>query len=225
MYHTIFFDLDGTLTDSKEGIMNCVRYALETLGRPPLEDSVLLKFVGPPLQESFQTHCGLTGETLAEAIRLFRSRYDPKGQYENRAAPGAAEMLARLKARGIPMAVASSKIEPMCRSICQRFGFAPSLAAIVGSPPSGDSEKAAILREAMARLGVDSWDASRCLMVGDRKYDVAGAKACGMDCLGVEFFGYADPGELEEAGAAAVVKTMEDLESFLLERCEPRQRG
>ena len=219
MYHTIFFDLDGTLTDSKEGIMNCARYALEAMGHPPLEESVLLKFAGPPLQDSFQTYCGFTGDTLKEAIRLFRSRYAPKGQYENRAASGAAEMLARLKEKGVPMAVVSSKVEPMCEAICQRFGFAPSLAAIVGSPPSDDSSKAAILREAMARMGVGPEDVSRCLMVGDRKYDVAGAKACGMDCVGVEFFGYADPGELEEAGAVAVFRTMEALEEFLLNNC------
>ena len=221
MYHTIFFDLDGTLTDSKEGIVNCLRRTLETMGRPVPEEAILLKFVGPPLQDSLRTYCGFTEEAQAqEATRIFRSYYTAQGQYENRAMPGMAELLSRLKARGLTMAVASSKVEPMCRSICQRFGFTPSLKAIVGSPPSDDSSKAAILREAMSRLGIAPQDASRCLMVGDRKYDVAGARACGMDCLGVEFFGYADPGELREAGAVAVVDSLEGLEAFLVTNCQ-----
>ena len=216
MYRYIFFDLDGTLTDSKAGILNCARYALETLGKPVPSDETLLKFVGPPLQESFQTYCGFTGDLLREAIDLFRARYAPQGQYENQAAPGMAELLARLKEQGYVMAVASSKVEPMCVSICQRFGFAPSLAAVVGSPPSDDSDKASILRGAMGRLGLTGADIPQCPMVGDRKYDVLGAKALGMDCAGVEFFGYAEPGELEKAGAVTVVQTVEALETFIL---------
>lgn len=216
MYRYIFFDLDGTLTDSKAGILNCARYALETLGKPVPPDEILLKFVGPPLQESFQTYCGFTGGLLREAIDLFRARYAPQGQYENQAAPGMAELLSRLKERGYVMAVASSKVESMCVSICQRFKFTPSLAAVVGSPPSDDSDKASVLRRAMARLELTEADIPQCLMVGDRKYDVLGAKALDMDCAGVEFFGYAEPGELEKAGAVTVVRTVEALEDFIL---------
>lgn len=213
MYSHILFDLDGTLTDSKEGILACVRYALETLGLPVPEEAELLKFIGPPLQESF-TRAGLSQEQTGEAIRLFRSRYIPEGQFQNRPAPGMAELLARLQKRGCALALASSKMEAQCRSICDRFGFTPYLTVIAGSSGRADHSKADVIREALARLGQP--DPRECLMVGDRKYDVEGARACGVDCVGVEFFGYAPPGELEEAGAAAVVKTARELEAFIL---------
>ena len=188
MYQYVFFDLDGTLTDSQEGVLECVRYAIEAMGRPLPEDRNLLKFIGPPLQNSFMQYCGLSREEAQEALRLFREQYVPVGQFKNRPAPGIADMMGRLKARGLTLALASSKAESQCVSICERFGFAPHLAVIAG----------------------------RALMVGDRKYDVEGAGACGMDCAGVEFFGYAPPGELEAAGAVTVVGTVAELEAFIL---------
>lgn len=216
MYHTILFDLDGTLTDSREGILNCLRYALEKLGEPVPEEQTLLRFIGPPLQDSFERFCGFSPEKALEAIRLFRERYAPIGKFENAAAPGLPEVCARLKERGYVLALASSKPEELCVPICERFGYAPSLSAIVGSPPVGDWEKADVIREAFRRLGLTEADRPSVLMVGDRKFDVLGAAACGIDCVGVEFFGYADPGELAEAGAVAVVKTAEELERFIL---------
>lgn len=215
MYSHILFDLDGTLTDSKEGILACVRYALETLELPIPEEAELLKFIGPPLQESF-TRIGLSLEQAGEAIRLFRSRYIPEGQFQNRPAPGMAELMGRLRERGCVLALASSKMEAQCRSICDRFGFTPHLAVIAGSSGRADYSKADVIREALARLGQP--DPRVCLMVGDRKYDVEGARVCGLDCAGVEFFGYAPPGELEAAGAVAVVSTVAELESFILVR-------
>ncbi len=217
MYRTIFFDLDGTLTDSKEGIVNCTRYALEKMGAPVPDEATLLRFIGPPLQESFPEYCGFDKEQTREAIRWFRERYGPTGQFENRPAPGMAQLLERLKDRGRVLALASSKVEPMCQSICDRFGFTPSLDAIVGSPPDGDWSKADVIRAAMDRLGLTVPE--EILMVGDRKFDVLGAGACGIDCVGVTFFGYAAPGELEEAGAVAVVHTVEDLERFIVSLC------
>lgn len=214
MYQYVFFDLDGTLTDSKEGVLECVRYAIEAMGRPVPQGPDLLKFIGPPLQDSFVRYCGLSQEESQEALRLFREQYVPVGQFKNRPAPGIAEMMDRLKARGFTLALASSKAESQCVSICQRFGFAPHLAVIAGSSDSRDQSKAEVIREAMGRLGLT--DPRPCLMVGDRKYDVEGARACGMDCVGVEFFGYAPPGELEAAGAVAVVSTVAELESFIL---------
>lgn len=214
MYQSIFFDLDGTLTDSKEGVLECVQYAIEAMGRPVPEGPELLKFIGPPLQDSFARYCGLTPEEARTALRLFQERYVPVGQFKNRPAPGAAEMMARLRTRGFTLALASSKAESQCVSICDRFGFTPHLAAIVGSGGSQDQSKADVIREAMGRLGLT--DPRACLMVGDRRYDVEGARACGMDCAGVEFFGYAPPGELEAAGAVAVVKTVAELEAFIL---------
>lgn len=219
MYQYVFFDLDGTLTDSKEGVLECVRYAIEGMGRPVPEGD-LLKFIGPPLQDSFMRYCGLSQEESRRALELFRERYVPVGQFKNRPAPGMAEMMGRLKERGLTLALASSKAENQCVPICERFGFSPHLAVIAGSAGQRDQSKAEIIREAMGRLGLT--DPRLCLMVGDRKYDVEGARACGMDCAGVEFFGYALPGELEAAGAAAVVRTAAELEAFILARSQPR---
>jgi len=216
MYRYILFDLDGTLTDSREGIVNCVRATIEGYGDPVPEEAVLLRFIGPPLQDSFIRFCGYSPEKALDAVERFRLRYEPVGQYENRAAPGMAELMGRLREKGRTLALASSKPENLCRSICARFGFAPHLAALVGSPPAGDWEKEDVIREVLRRLGLTAADLSQVLMVGDRKFDVLGARACGVDCAGVEFFGYAPPGELQEAGAVFVAASPEELEDFIL---------
>ena len=216
MYHYIFFDLDGTLTDSKEGILNSLRYAFDKLGEPVPPESTLIKFIGPPLQESFMAYCGYDTETAARGVEVFRERYEPVGQYENQPAPGLRELLARLKERGYTLALASSKPEKLCLSICERFGFTQSLQTIVGSPIGADWQKADVIREVMRRLGLAEADKTSMLMVGDRKYDVLGAAECGLPCVGVEFFGYAAPGELAQAGAAAVVHTAAELETYIL---------
>lgn len=214
MYRYILFDLDGTLTDSREGIVHCVRETILGYGDPVPEEETLLRFIGPPLQDSFIRFCGYSAEKAADAVERFRLIYEPVGQYENRAAPGMEAVMARLKARGRILALASSKPENLCVSICQRFGFTPHLTALVGSPPHGDWEKEDVVRETLRQLGVE--DPAQALMVGDRKFDVQGARACGVDCAGVEFFGYAPPGELQEAGAVTVVGTPEELEEFIL---------
>lgn len=216
MYRYILFDLDGTLTDSREGIVRCVRETIAECGGPQLEEETLSRFIGPPLQDSFIRFCGYSPEQAEEAVERFRLRYEPVGQYENRPAPGMAELMSRLREKGCVLALASSKPENLCVSICARFGFTPHLSALVGSPPDRDWEKEDVVRETMRQLGLTADDASQVLMVGDRKFDVLGAAACGVDCAGVEFFGYAPEGELEEAGAVAVVSTPEELEAFIL---------
>lgn len=219
MYQYILFDLDGTLTDSKEGVLESVQYAITAMGRPLPEPRDMLKFIGPPLQDSFMQYCGFSREEAQEGLRLFRERYVPEGQFKNRPAPGIAEMMGRLRAQGFTLALASSKAESQCLTICELFGFTPHLAVISGSAENRDLSKADVIRSAMDRLGLT--DPRRALMVGDRKYDVEGARTCGIDCVGVEFFGYAPPGELEEAGAVAVVQTPEELEEFILAHGEP----
>lgn len=215
MYKYILFDLDGTLTDSKEGIINCFKYAIEKLGDPVPPEDKLLTFIGPPLKVSFGS-LGYDEEKVQRAIEIYRERYVPIGKYENTPASGAVEMCRRLKDKGYVMALASSKPQQMCIDICDKFGFAPYLDHIVG--PSGDNDwtKADVIREALRLLGISDAQKPEVLMVGDRMYDVLGAKECGLACVGVEFFGYAAPGELEEAGAVAVVDTAEALEQYIM---------
>jgi phosphoglycolate phosphatase len=215
MYCYIFFDLDGTLTDSKEGIFNCIQYSLKKLERPALSEDVMLNFIGPPLQDSFVRYCDMTRKEADEAIALYRERYNPIGKYENEPVAGTVELCRRLKEQGYILALASSKPEVMCVDICRKFGFAEHLEVITGSKPGADWHKADVIRETMRRLGLTEQDQDAILMVGDRKYDVLGAKECGIDCVGVEFLNYAAPGELQDAGAVAVVQTVEQLEHYI----------
>lgn len=216
MYHYIFFDLDGTLTDSKEGIFKSVRYALEKLGRPVPGDDILTLFVGPPLADSFMNFCGMTRPEADEAVRVFRERYAVKGLYENAAVPGGPELLRRLKERGYVLALASSKPVEHCRPIVERYGYAPYLDVVAGSEGESDETKADIIRKAMTQLNITEAEKPRVLMVGDRKFDVLGARQCGIDCVGLEVCRYGRPGELAEAGAVAVLESMEALEDFIL---------
>lgn len=216
MYEYIFFDLDGTLTDSKEGIFNCLKYAFKKLGKPCPSDQTLLKFIGPPLLDSFMRYCQFDEATAQLGCRLFRERYVSVGKFENAPAPGMTQLCERLSRNGFTLTVSSSKPENQCVAICERFGFAPYMKTITGSAPDADWNKADVIRETMRRLGLTHADRKRILMVGDRKYDVLGAKELGLDCVGVNFFGYAEPGELSEAGALAVVSTAEELEQFVL---------
>lgn len=214
-YKYILFDLDGTLTDSKEGIINCLRYAIERMGEPMPSYETMLTFIGPPLRDSFAS-LGYDEEKTERAIALYRERYIPIGKYENEPAPGAVALCERLKDKGYVMALASSKPQQMCIDICEKFGFSPYLDHIVGPADHSDWSKADVIREAMKRLGLTEANRSEILMVGDRMYDVHGATECGIDCIGVEFFGYAAPGELMDAGAVAVVQTAEELEEYIL---------
>lgn len=215
MYQYILFDLDGTLTDSKEGIMNCFKYAIEKLGDTAPADEKLLTFIGPPLVHSFGS-LGYDEAKTQLAISYYRERYEPIGKYENAPVSGGVEMCARLKEKGYRMAVASSKPQNMCVDICTHFGFAPYLEYIVGPSSHNNWTKADVIREAMRLFGLSEEDKPKVLMVGDRKFDVYGATECGVDCVGVEFFGYAAPGELLDAGAIAVVDSAEALEEFIL---------
>jgi phosphoglycolate phosphatase len=216
MYREILFDLDGTLTDSKEGILKSIVYALDRMRLPPLDEETMIRFIGPPLRDSFMRYCGLSPADADRAIAIYRERYVPVGIFENAVAPGMPELCARLKARGYRLALASSKPEKMCVPICRRFGYAPSMEVITGSGEGGDWIKEDVIRATLRRMGLTEAENSRVLMVGDRCFDVEGAAACGIDCVGVEFFGYAAPGELKAAGAVSVVRTAAELEQFIL---------
>lgn len=215
MYRYILFDLDGTLTDSREGIFNSVRYSLQKLNRPAPPYETLLRFVGPPLQDSFRRYCGMTAEEARHAVTVFRERYEVVGWAENKAADGVVELLGRLKERGCTLAIASSKPERSVIPIAEKFGFMPYLAAACGSDGENES-KADVIRAALERLRVGPAELPETVMVGDRKFDVEGAAACGLPCIGVEFFDFAPLGELEQAGALAVCKTALELEGALL---------
>ena len=218
MYHTIFFDLDGTLTDSSEGIFNCFHYALDCMGAPPLPQGEEFQIIGPPLEDSFARLCGFSPEDCTRALGFFRQRYRTEGCREVKIVPGMKEALQELRAAGLRLAVASSKEERGCHLVLEALGIHDCFDCIAGHNVTLASTKEAVIRSAMAQMGLP--DAAGVLMVGDRKYDAIGAAAVGMDCLGVDFCGFAPEGELEAYGVHTVVSTTREMTDYILAHSE-----
>lgn len=213
MIQTILFDFDGTLFDTGEGILRSVQYALEGFGIHETDTARLRKFVGPPLFDSFTELYGMQPAQAQAATERYRERYQPIGVYECEIYPGIPELLAQLRAAGFCVAVATGKPTPLARTILQRFDMERLFDCVIGCEYDGlRSTKAEVVAAVLAETHTAPEAA---LMVGDRKYDVTGAAACGVPCLGV-YYGYAEPGELEAAGAAATVQTVAELSERLL---------
>ncbi len=213
MYRVILFDLDGTLTDSGEGIMKSVQYAIEKLGMetPSLEE--LRCFVGPPLMEQFMTFCHIPEEQGRKAVEYYRERYSIVGLYENVPYEGIQTTLAKLKAQGYVLGVASSKPEYFVEKILKHFSMDQYFDAVVGSELSGQrTRKSEVVEEALRRLGCDQ-KREEVILVGDRKYDVLGARDMGIDCIAVSY-GYGSWEELNEVRPAVIVSSVKELEDF-----------
>ena len=210
MKKTILFDLDGTLTDSGEGIINCAILALEHFGCPIPSREAMRVFVGPPLHESFVKH-GVPEEHAEEAVAIYRSRYIPIGAYENTPYPGIFQLLDALKAAGHTLYVATSKPEGMSIDILKHFGMDHYFDRICGaSLDKSRSSKEAVIAYLIEQNG----RADNMIMVGDTKFDVIGAKHHGIPCIGVSW-GYGTVEDMTQAGAAAIAYSMEELLAFL----------
>lgn len=210
MSQVILFDLDGTLTESGEGIINCVQYALEKLGKKEEHPENLQCFIGPPLKEQFMKYAGLSEEEGEKAVVYYRERYTTTGIFENRLYPKIPELLELLKINNKILAVASSKPEVYVRQILEHFQIADYFTAIVGSELDGRrTEKAEVIEEALRRMHLEE-ERDKVLMVGDRSHDVQGAISCGLQCIGVAY-GYGSREELEKAGAVYIADSVEDL--------------
>lgn len=219
MYKVILFDLDGTLTDSREGICKSVQQALVKLGRPEPALKELECFIGPPLKTSFREFYGIVGEEADRAVAFYRERYSVVGKYENMPYPGIAEMLGVLRGAGYILAVASSKPEVYVEDILKHFELYDYFHYVVGSDMEGKrGEKEDVIEEAFRRMGLDEKSRkAQAVMVGDRHFDINGAKFFGIDSIGVTY-GFAPEGELSEAGATYVVDTVAELQKLLLEK-------
>ncbi len=214
MYHYLLFDLDGTLTNPKEGITKCVQYALQALGIHEPDLDKLVPFIGPPLHQSFLDFYQLEEQQALYAVEKYRERFSTVGLFENFPYPGIAAMLQQLQAQGKILAVASSKPTVFVEQILQKFALDQYFQVILGSNLDGSRvEKQEVIAEALRQL--QHPPAEQLLMIGDRKYDVIGAKKLGFPCVGVAF-GFAAPGELEESGAIYVAQTVADLQQYLL---------
>jgi len=216
MYDYILFDLDGTLTDPKEGITRCVAYALEHFGIHEDNLDALTNFIGPPLVDSFQEFYGFDEEKALEAVAKYRERFAPIGVFENRVYPGIDSMLKALTDAGKILALATSKPWVFAEKILEKYELAPYFKVVVGAELDGRrNAKSEVIAEALSQLGITNETLSRCIMVGDRRQDINGAKANAIDSLGVRI-GYAEPGELEAAGATYIADTVEEMRKMLL---------
>lgn len=206
MKKAILFDLDGTLTDSGEGIINCAILALEHFGLPIPSREKLRIFVGPPLNETFLAH-GVPADRIEEAIAVYRSRYVPIGKFENTPYPGIRELLETLKTQGHSLYVATSKPEAMSVEILEHFGLAKYFTQICGaSLDLSRSTKEAVI----AHLLAQNDRSDNMVMVGDTKFDILGAKAHGIPAIGVSW-GYGSVSEMRQAGAVGIADSMEQL--------------
>ena len=213
-YTTLLFDLDGTLTDSAEGIINCVLYALKPLGIEETDQKRLNSFIGPPLYDSFKRVYGLDKPTNLAAIERYRERYDKIGKFENRVYEGIPELLDRLKAAGYRLILATAKPEKFSFEILEHFGLYQKFDYLYGSDESIKRiNKAQVIRD--IRLAHPDITPQNTIMIGDRNHDVLGASENGLDCIGV-LYGFGDREELEAANAKYIVDTVEDLGKLLL---------
>lgn len=209
-HKAILFDLDGTLTDSGEGIINCAIVALEHFGLPVPSREEMRVFVGPPLHESFINH-GVPADRADEAVQVYRSRYIPIGKFENTPYPGIRQMLEALKADGHKLYVATSKPEAMSVEILEHFDLAKYFDMICGATmDTSRSSKDAVIAYLLEQNG----RADNMIMVGDTKFDVLGAAAHGIPTIGVSW-GYGAAAEMENAGAKAIAHTAEELLTLL----------
>ena len=210
-YRYALFDLDGTVIDSGEGITKSTQYALSRMGIEEPDLNRLRAFVGPPLLDSFRDLYGMSEEKAMEAVDWYRERYSSKGLYECHPYEGIGELLEALQQEGRKLAVASSKPERFVREILEHFGIGQYFSEIVGATMDEKlSSKPDIIREVFRRGRLTQADKASVIMIGDRRYDIEGANETGLDSIGV-YYGFAEPGELEKAGATYIAETVQDL--------------
>jgi phosphoglycolate phosphatase len=211
-YRYLLFDLDGTLIDSKPGIMNCFRYTAEVMGVPMPDSPECL--LGPPLDLSFMKYFGLDKARAETAVRTYRERYGREGLFENSVYEGVPEMLSRLRASGFRLGVATCKAQVFAVRILERFGLAQYFDCIGGAGTDGSrTSKSEVIGYVLEKMGDP--DKSLVLMIGDRDNDAAGAREAGIKCMGV-LWGYGSQEELSQAGADFIAEAPQTLADILI---------
>lgn len=212
MFDLILFDLDGTLTEPKQGITNCVKYALAHFGIEEEDEKKLLSFIGPPLVDSFKELYGFSEEDALLAVEKYRERFSTIGLFENDVIDGAKELLAYLKKSGKIIALATSKPQVFAMQITEHFGLSEYFDIQVGAELDGTRNyKHEVISEVLKQAGCK--DLSKVVIVGDRKHDIQGAKKCNISSIGVKC-GYAEENELEEAGADFIFENLYETLNF-----------
>ena len=214
MYDTILFDLDGTLTDPGEGIINSVLYALNKYEIHIEDKTDLYKFIGPPLVDSFKIYFGFSEEKSMQAVEYYREYFKEKGMFENTVCDGIEDLLESLKAADKKLIAATSKPEPFAVKILEHFSLAGYFDFIAGATMNSQRiKKAHIIEYALNCCNIN--DLSGVVMVGDREHDIIGAKTVGIDSIGV-LFGYGSREELVRAGASYIAEKTEDIYKIVI---------
>jgi len=215
MYQYILFDLDGTLTDPKEGITKSVQHALRHFGQEVADLDSLCKYIGPPLGESFMRFGGIAQDEVDAAIAKYREYFGVKGIYENKLYDRVPETLQALKSVGCKVILATSKPTVYAVKILKHFGIFDLFDVVAGSELSGERvKKAEVIEYALANAGIT--DRAAAVMIGDREHDILGAKQIGLACVGV-LHGYGGREELESAGADVILEDVKAVRTWLLE--------
>lgn len=209
----VLFDLDGTLTDSQDGIINSILYCLNAFGFSPPDREELRPWLGPPLKDSLMIYYGLDEAKALDGVLKFREYFNRQGMFENKVYEGVERLLTKLKDRGYHLMVATSKPEPAARQILKHFKM-DSYFTYIGGASLDDSRtaKADVIRYVLDTN--DITDLESVMMVGDREHDVLGAKEIGIEVIGV-LYGYGDEPELVQAGATYIAESVEDVLSYL----------
>jgi phosphoglycolate phosphatase len=208
----VLFDMDGTLADSRPGIVTSMRATLLALGLPVPPEAELVANIGPPLHETFSALLGRAQADVEDVVAAYRARYAQEMLAGTHVYPGIPELLARLHDAGHPLAVATSKAQPLAVALLGHLGLAGRFAAIRGPVPPSREQKAGTVARALAALGVPA--GGNAILVGDRRHDVDGGRANGLRVVGAAW-GYGTRAELEAAGAAGVAETAADVPAFL----------
>lgn len=215
-YTTILFDLDGTITDSGEGIINSVSYALEKMNLPVPDKEQLYSFIGPPLNDSFRKLYQLDGSAIDQAVNYYRENYQNKGMYENHVYEGITALLDDLKTAGCQLYIATSKPEVYAKQILAHFDLDTYFDGIYGASLDGNrSKKGDVIRYALSSAKVTSLE--KTLMIGDRSHDIIGAKENQLASVGV-LYGFGDQDELTTAGADYLAATPKEIVNIILEK-------
>lgn len=211
----VLFDLDGTLTDPKEGITKSVQHALRAYGIEEPDLDKLCPFIGPPLSDSFREFYGFDEKDAHEAIHYFHEYFIKQGMFENKVYPGMRELLESLPAAGIRAAVATSKPEEFAEQILEHFDLRKYFTLVGGADmvEAVRVKKGDVIAYTLEKLGVKPGELP-ILMVGDRSHDIIGAKENGLPCAAV-LYGYGSREEFDAAGADYQIETVEALGRFL----------
>lgn len=213
-YATVIFDLDGTLMDSKSGVINAAMHALECLGIPLPPDFVPDSILGPPLRHVIHHTMGIPADKVEEGVALHREYYGSKGFLEAEPYPGLPELLRDLHEAGVKVCIATSKFGPMAEKMLEHFGLSQWILYMAASKGTEiNSDKTEMMLDVLRQTGSA---AEHTVMIGDTRYDGEGARGAGLPCIGV-LYGYGSRASLEQSGVREFAENADDLRKLLFQ--------